>query len=66
MATIIDKTTVLGAIHKLCHLGRGGGGSPKDDLVDRPYLTKKKLIFRQDSLWVPYFMDGPLPKFIRF
>ena len=31
----------LGAVHKLCRLGRGKGGSPKDDLVNRPYLIKK-------------------------
>ena len=34
---------LLGAAHKLCRLGRGGeGGSPKDNLVNRPYLIKKK------------------------
>ena len=32
----------LGAVHKLCHLGRvEEGGSPKDDLLHRPYLIKK-------------------------
>ena len=32
---------ILGAVHKLCRLGRGGeGGSPKDDLLHRPYLMK--------------------------
>ena len=50
-----------GAVHKLCHLGRGEGGSPKDNLVNRPYLIKKttgrggggqKLpILKRHSLW---------------
>ena len=32
----------LGAVHKLCHLGRGvgEGGSPKDDFLNRPYFIK--------------------------
>ena len=49
----------LGAVHKLCRLGRVEGGSPKNDLLHRPYLIKKttrgrgsKLpILRQNSLW---------------
>ena len=32
---------VLRAVHKLCHLGRGEGVSPNDELLNRPYLTKK-------------------------
>ena len=31
----------LGATHKLCCLGKGEGGSPKDDLLQRHYLIKK-------------------------
>ena len=31
----------LGAVHKLCLLDRGEEGSPKDDLLYRPYLIKK-------------------------
>ena len=34
-------TFMLGAVHKLCRLGRERGGSPKDDLLHRPYLMKK-------------------------
>ena len=34
---------LIGAVHKLCRLGRGEGGSPKDDLVHRPYFIKKAL-----------------------
>ena len=33
----------VGAVHKLCRLGKDGGegGSPKDDLLHRPLLIKK-------------------------
>ena len=31
----------LRAVRKLCRLGRGEGGSPKDDLLHRPYIIKK-------------------------
>ena len=37
--------SLLGAVHKLCRLGLCvcvGGGSPKDDLLHRPYKLKKK------------------------
>ena len=50
-----------GAVHKLCSLGRGEGGSLKDDLLNRPYLIIKKPswgrggqkfpILRRHSLW---------------
>ena len=35
------RISFLEAVHKLCRLGRGDGGSPKDDLLQRPYLIKK-------------------------
>ena len=40
---------ILGAVHKLCRLGRGEGGSSKDDLLHRPYalsfyVTKTVLV----------------------
>ena len=45
----------LGAVHKLCQLGRGESGSPKDDLLHRPYLMKKTMgrgqKLRRHSLW---------------
>ena len=43
--TCDNCNVTLGAVHKLCHLGRGEGegGSPKDDLLDRPYLIIKRL-----------------------
>ena len=28
-----------GVVHNLCHLDRGGRSSPKDDWLNRPYLT---------------------------
>ena len=31
----------LGAVHKLRRLGRGEEGSPKGDLLHRPYFNKK-------------------------
>ena len=31
----------LGAVHKLCRLGKGEGCSPKNDLLNKPYLIKK-------------------------
>ena len=30
----VIRCTYLGAVHKICRLGRGEGDSPKDDLVD--------------------------------
>ena len=36
------KQRFLGAPRKLCRLGRGGGGSPKDDLLNRAYLIKTR------------------------
>ena len=54
-------TLCLGAVHKLCRLGRGEGGSTKEDLLHRPYLIKKisrgdtggqKFVnLRRHSLW---------------
>ena len=32
----------IGVVHKLCHLCMGGG-SPKDDLLHRPYSKKQKI-----------------------
>ena len=32
---------ILGVVHELCRLGRGGGGSPRDELLLRRYLIKK-------------------------
>ena len=33
----------IGAVHKLCHLGKGGG-SPKDDLLHRHYIKNTKRV----------------------
>ena len=38
---LLYRIVQVGAVHKLCHLGRGEGGCPKDDLLNRPYLIKK-------------------------
>ena len=32
----VIRCTYLGAVHKICRLGRGEGGSPKDDLLIDP------------------------------
>ena len=39
---IIAVIWLSGAVHKICRLGRGGVGSPKDDLLHRPYLIKSR------------------------
>ena len=52
------------AVHKLCHLGKGGG-SPENDLLHNHYLKKdnrgvrgvKSCRFRETT----QFMDGPIP-----
>mgnify|MGYP006863770566 CR=1 FL=1 len=33
-------TTPLGAVHKLCCLGRGKGGNPKDDLLHTSMMAE--------------------------
>ena len=33
--------SLLGAVHKICCIGRGEGVSPKDNLLHRSYLIKK-------------------------
>ena len=60
---IRTKSKPLGAVHKLCRLGRGVGVSPKDDLLHRPYLIKKTTKgggAKFADFEMTYFMDGPL------
>ena len=54
---------MLGVVHKLCRLVRGEGGSPKDDLLHRPYIIKKTTRRRRSKIAdfdTTYFMDDPL------
>ena len=51
------KLVHLGVIYKLCRLGRGGGGGPKDDLLQKPYLIKNC------QFWDNIFYGRPLTVF---
>ena len=63
MSSVKFERGSWGAVHKLCHLGREEGGRPKDDLLHRPYLIKKRGRGSKIAAFeTTQFMDGPLYK----